>query len=353
MGNRILNLVFKANTSQAKAGIDELAGTDGQPGGIAGLSGALGGLVNPANLSMAALAGIGATIKDQIDHYSDYVTEVDNLSASLSLTTEEASFLMAAMERYAISNDTMVAVFRKLAAEGVDPTVDSLGELLAAYEAMPDGVEKAQFAMEMFGEQGIKQIIPWYDQLTQAQKDNFGEQVNGIEVTKEMTEQNREYKESVADLTDEFDEFKYELLGGVIPAISSTIDYVTNAIEIYKGLTEQMRIIRDYLFSLGDSELSGGSVSYSIPGLPGMAIPTPGGGRPNNDTDNIPGHATGGSFVVGGSGGIDSTPVSFMATPGETVTVGGGTNDMAEMMAEMRRMVRMLPGAITDAVQRM
>ena len=33
------------------------------------------------------------------------------------------------------------------------------------------------------------------------------------------------------------------------------------------------------------------------------------------------GFASGGSFSVGGSGGIDSQPVSFMATPGEKVTV--------------------------------
>jgi hypothetical protein len=32
--------------------------------------------------------------------------------------------------------------------------------------------------------------------------------------------------------------------------------------------------------------------------------------------------ATGGEFTVGGNGGVDSTPVSFMATPGERVSVG-------------------------------
>lgn len=46
---------------------------------------------------------------------------------------------------------------------------------------------------------------------------------------------------------------------------------------------------------------------------------------------DVPGYATGGSFLVGGSGGIDSQLVSFMATPGERVTVSppgqqGGIN---------------------------
>lgn len=46
---------------------------------------------------------------------------------------------------------------------------------------------------------------------------------------------------------------------------------------------------------------------------------------------DVPGFATGGSFLVGGAGGIDSQLVSFMATPGERVTVSppgqqGGIN---------------------------
>lgn len=35
----------------------------------------------------------------------------------------------------------------------------------------------------------------------------------------------------------------------------------------------------------------------------------------------MPGFASGGSFMVGGNGGTDTTPVAFMATPGERVTV--------------------------------
>ena len=64
------------------------------------------------------------------------------------------------------------------------------------------------------------------------------------------------------------------------------------------------------------------------------------------------GFATGGSFTVGGSGGTDSTPVSFMATPGETVSVGGGTSDMENVMAEIRRLVDSIPLAIADAIER-
>lgn len=52
---------------------------------------------------------------------------------------------------------------------------------------------------------------------------------------------------------------------------------------------------------------SGGGISGAISGVLGSLFKT--------------GFATGGSFSVGGSGGVDSQPVSFMASPDETVTV--------------------------------
>ena len=64
------------------------------------------------------------------------------------------------------------------------------------------------------------------------------------------------------------------------------------------------------------------------------------------------GYATGGEFTVLGSGGVDTTPVSFMATPGETVNIGGGTSDMENMLSEVKTLVRSLPTTIADALER-
>lgn len=63
---------------------------------------------------------------------------------------------------------------------------------------------------------------------------------------------------------------------------------------------------------------------------------------------SLPRFATGGSFMVGGSGGTDTTPVAFMATPGEKVTVetpsqqaasnssGGGKQPLTVVLADGR-----------------
>lgn len=80
--------------------------------------------------------------------------------------------------------------------------------------------------------------------------------------------------------------------------------------------------------------------------------------------------ATGGSFMVGGRGGTDSTPVHFLATPGERVTVetpaqqrssGGisigtinlpGISNARQFVAELREMLRTDPGLLGTGMAR-
>ena len=127
------------------------------------------------------------------------------------------------------------------------------------------------------------------------------------------------------------------------------MEYVLNAVEIYKGLVAQMRIIREYYFTGGSASVrtgcAGGSIMSGAYGLDSFI-------RTDDRPDRGERYATGGTFTVGGSGGIDSTPVGFMATPGETVTVGGGTSDMENVLAEIRLLVKSLPTTIADAIER-
>lgn len=84
------------------------------------------------------------------------------------------------------------------------------------------------------------------------------------------------------------------------------------------------------------------------------------------DLATAPRYATGGSFMVGGNGGTDTTPVRFMATPGERVTVqtpaqqagaGGsiviqnvnlhGITDARQFVEQLKQMLRTDPNLLT------
>jgi len=344
MSNRILNLVFKADTSQAKTALKELEGTEGRPGGVSGISLAL----TKAQLLWAAY-GTAATLavnqaKKEVDKYVDYIDEVDDLAASLGLSMQEASFLKGAMDEYEISSGTMLGVFRRLATEGIDPTVESLGNVLAEWDKMPAGSEKTKEAMRLFGEQGIGELIPWWDSLDDAEKRAFGSLGTYMEVSDDMVANKDDYIGVVNEFTNAWNTFKLKLIDEVIPAL-------TIALQLASGggvFSEGEQIKKPGQGGVGFFE------SFSPGYLSSLEAKRQKGLKYSSDTPhkgNI-GHAAGGSFIVGGRGGPDTTPVSFMATPGETVTVGGGTNDMAQMLAEVRRLVDTLPTTIADAVER-
>lgn len=346
MANKILNLIFKADATDATRELNKFKGETGSTDtgaggtGVLGVTSALKASITPALALGTSLMGVGYILKGELDKYTEYITEVDNLSVSLGLAVDEGSFLVSAMNQYNISNDTMVAVFRKLSAEGIDPTIENLGILLQQWEDMEEGSEKGQFAMQMFGEQGIKQLLPWWDKLSDAQKEAFGYQETGLKVTQDMVTETRELNLVTGHLTGEWDTLKGQLVEGVLPTLITIGQY------IYISM-EYSRRLRKYLTGLKIPD----SGAPKIPGLPGYDIPIPG---PGDDGHTYPkgGYATGGNFTVGGSGGTDSQNVNFMATPGETVSVGGGTSDMQNILSEVRRLVDSLPVAIADAVER-
>lgn len=312
VANKILNLIFKADATDATAEMEKLKGEPGGEGGVGGtgvmgVTASLKSLIDPALLVAGALYGVGRVIGDQMETLRDYHIEVGNLALSLSLTTEETSFLMGQMELYGITNDTMVAVFRKLATEGIDPTIAGLKSLLIEYENMEEGVEKAQFKMEMFGEQGIKQIIPWWGRLTDAQKENFGVQEDGIIVTDDSIVAMQEQELAIKNLETVYQQFSSTLYASVAPALTNVLDLLLN-IGDAQGFAQAGRDLFTTVFQ-----------REGLPSQQPLEVYKPG---PTYKESN------------------------------EGRRQYGADTGNAEMLSEVRRLVDSLPVAISDAVER-
>ena len=90
--------------------------------------------------------------------------------------------------------------------------------------------------------------------------------------------------------------------------------YSQDADDFVKSLQQlllKLLVINPLLNAIGLGDQGGGKL---LPALIGSGA--------GSGSGWIPGFATGGDFVVGGGGGVDSSLVAFKATPGEHVSVG-------------------------------
>ena len=90
--------------------------------------------------------------------------------------------------------------------------------------------------------------------------------------------------------------------------------YSQDADDFVKSLQQlllKLLVINPLLNAIGLGDQGGGKL---LPALIGSGA--------GSGSGSIPGFATGGDFVVGGGGGVDSSLVAFKATPGEHVSVG-------------------------------
>lgn len=140
---------------------------------------------------------------------------------------------------------------------------------------------------------------------------DFNNQVLALEATAESaaTKAQQAYMASVATA-----QADYDRVAGMLGAMQQLAGIGLTAMDpVVAGAMQT----RDYL-----KEAAGylGAVASGAGASGGSSNPAPTEAPPPE-----PGFATGGSFVVGGSGGTDSQRVAFRATPGERVTVGSGT----------------------------
>ena len=227
MSNRLLNLIYKvtgvpkANTEIASATstienmatsvaeLEQIAtGATGEGGasggGIQGITGALLDMISPTDIAVGVVTKLSLAVKSGAEDWIDYAIEVGDLADTLQLTTEDANDLLGIMERYGITNEAITTAFKNMAKEGLDPTLKNLQLLLEEYDRITDSAEKMTFAQTKFGDQGLRQLIPMWERLTEAEKQHFDEVERGIEITDENIEAARGAEEAQLALDDAF-----------------------------------------------------------------------------------------------------------------------------------------------------
>lgn len=106
------------------------------------------------NLVSRAYTTVMGAITGTMNEVAQLSDTVDNLSRSWGVSAEEASRVYQMADDLRISQGDLEMGMRKLLDNGIQPSIASMKDLSTQYLAIEDPVQRAQFAMEMFGQRG-------------------------------------------------------------------------------------------------------------------------------------------------------------------------------------------------------
>jgi len=342
MATRNLLMKFTADASQALTEMDKLKGKQTGPGQGTGVEGVAASL-NKSYLSALAVGtsvvGIGAAINKVMTDFVDYTQKVDALASAYGISNEESQALITMSDTFGLSIGGLYTALNNLVEEGFDPTLQGLSDFKTELD-MKDDADKAVSMLETLGTEGQQALAPLVSGMDAVELRGYFDALlaGSTDVNDAMIKNAQDLAIATAELDIAWGGLKLQFANWSAPGLTALIDMLMRP---FTPDSAAMFIKQFFGGKLG----GGGGLETYKPAPEGLTVGYVG-------TDNLIGHAAGGSFTVGGSGGTDSQPVNFMATPGETVSIGGGTGDMQNVLAEMRRLVNTLPIAIVDAMER-
>ena len=221
MPQSLLELIFKSSHSgtggkAAAAEMREVKGTVGElTQGFLGMN--LGALT-----AAGAVAAIGTAIVSTVGEYSNYVEQVGKFADAAGLTSEEASKVIQVADDMRVSVETVESAMKMALKNGFQPTVENLATLADRMKGIADPTKRAAELSKIFGKQW-EDIWPLLKDGGDAIREDASAIEDGLIVTKDAVDANRSYMKSVDDLTDAWTSWKYEMLGGVIPAMATML----------------------------------------------------------------------------------------------------------------------------------
>jgi len=161
------------------------------------------------NLVMGAISGV-------LNEVAALAETVDNLSRSWGVSAEEASRVYQMTDDLRISQAELEVGMRNLIDGGVQPTIENIKNLSSQYLAMEDPVQRAQFAMELFGARG-GQVFQKLLELGPGVIDTMSEANEALVVDESAIQSMKDYQAAVDSLQDSLLAFKMIIAGELAP----------------------------------------------------------------------------------------------------------------------------------------
>lgn len=260
MPEKILNLIFKA-TDKATPVLKDIEGeATGAGGGIMGLVGSLSKIINPATIAISAIGGLGTAVVSSMASWREYAIDVGDFAASIGVTSEEASVLNQIMKDFNITSSTMITAMRTLAKEGIEPNIEGLITARYMLDHAANATDRLALAQKLLGDQGVKQLLPMLDQLTNQELREYIDQMDtGNIITQKQIDLAREQEAALKDLSDTWSSI-HNVIGAsashaFTPILQIFSDVLTGTKTVGEALREwaQDRVFETFMDPLAES----------------------------------------------------------------------------------------------------
>jgi hypothetical protein len=204
----------------------ETAGTKAKDSGSKwdSLMGSFTGINQAIGIAKEAYATLKGVYDEVITKTVDYADEVRELSRLIGATPEDASKLIQAADDVFISFDSLTTAMTIAIKNGIEPTVEGMGELADEYLAIEDPIDRTKFLLENFGRAGAD-LGPLMELGSDGIKElGDAAEETGLVLDQDALDATLAYKEGIDSLTDSWTGFMTNVGVKVIPVLVGIMD---------------------------------------------------------------------------------------------------------------------------------
>ena len=271
MAKNTLEIIIKANTTQAQAALRGLQTTIGKP--FAGLKQSVSGLgtafqsMTGFSLGAAgafAAIGIAASkaadfIKSSVASTIAYGQSVRELSQIIGVNSEETSRLIQVADDYLISVGQLTTALRFATKNGFAPTVESLAQLADRFNSISDPTQRAAEMVKIFG-RNWSALVPMLKAGGDEIRANAAAIEQGLILDDTDTAMIFEYQQAVDGLQDSWGAFTTGIGISLIPLLTDLANALQTAAD---ALSADRQIINDTADTLHTMGLMFGEATIS------------------------------------------------------------------------------------------
>lgn len=181
-------------------------------------------MASAVGLAKQGLALVKNALDSVINPTVELAAQTRDLGRNLGVSAEEASTLISVADDLKIPLSALEMGFKTALTKGVQPNIEGLKELQRKYQAIPDPVGRAQFAIEMFGRSGLEmqKIL----ELSTDELDDMAESARkaGLVMDEEAVLAARNYEVALDDAGDAVLGLKVRLGTELLPVLTDTIN---------------------------------------------------------------------------------------------------------------------------------